>query len=203
MSNSDPIFKSVFGDDWTTLPLIMRRHYANRPFHNDRASVQGVLKVESSTLGRLLNPFLRLARVLVPYEGENIPVTVDFISSDVDTSFAFDRRFHFPGGKVVRFYSRLLPQGGPVVIERMNWGLCWRSAYRWDGHKVILSHLGYALNLGNAFLPLPLEWLIGRGYAEETPLSDDEFSMLMEIRHSHFGKIMGYSGVFRMTKDRA
>lgn len=203
MTSIDPIFKGVFGKDWELLPRIMRRHYANRPFHNDRARVEGILTVESSRLGRLLNPFLRLASILVPYEGENIPVTVDFISSEKDNSFAFYRRFHFPAGKVVIFYSRLLPQGGAVVIERMNWGLCWRSTYRWDGHKIILSHLGYALNIGSLFLPLPLTWLIGEGYAEETPLNDDEFAMLMEIRHPHFGKIMGYSGVFRMTKDCA
>jgi len=163
MTSTEPIFKSVFGKDWESLPRVMHRHYANRPFHNDRARVEGLLKVESSRLGRLLNPLLRLARVLVPYEGENIPVTVDFISSDKDNSFAFYRRFHFPQGKVVSFYSRLLPQGGPLVIERMNWGLCWRCEYRWDGRKIILSHKGYALNVCGAFLPLPLEWMIGQG----------------------------------------
>jgi hypothetical protein len=44
--------------------------------------------------------------------------------------------------------------------------------------------------------------LIGKGYAEETPLNDDAFAMMTEIRHALWGKIYGYSGSFRVTKDR-
>ena len=201
--HGDPVFKSVFGADWDRLPPVMLRHYANRAFCNDLARAEGVLKVESSWLGRLLKPFLWLTGILVPYEGDNIPVTVDFVTKDSENSFAFDRVFHFPGRPPVRFYSKLIPVGGGEMVERMNGGMCWRSEYSWNGHKILLRHKGYALNIFHFYLPLPLTWLFGAGYAEETPLDDESFSMLMEVRHPLFGKIFGYSGNFRMTKDVA
>jgi hypothetical protein len=43
---------------------------------------------------------------------------------------------------------------------------------------------------------------MGGGYAEEIPISDDEFSMMTEIRHPWWGRIIGYHGTFRVTKDR-
>ena len=158
------------------------------------------MKVESSTLGRLMTPFFRLAGTLVPYEGDNIPATVAFVSIEDSDVFQFDRTFRFPGRPPYRFHSRMKPVGGNELVEFMRFGLGWRMAYAWTGEKVVLSHKGYVVKIFGLLLPLPLELLMGRGHAEETPLNDNEFSMTMEIVHPLWGKVYGYSGRFRVVE---
>jgi predicted DCC family thiol-disulfide oxidoreductase YuxK len=198
---SRPLFQPIFGADWDRLPHVMKRHYANRPYHDDKVTAEGVMRVESSPLGRLLTPLFMLAGTLVPYEGDNVPSTVHFVSSADSDAFGFERTFHFPGRPPFRFRSHMKPAGGNVLVEFMRFGLGWRMAYEWDGAKIVLAHKGYVLGLFGILIPLPLALIMGRGYAEETPLSDDEFSMMMEIRHPLWGKVYGYSGRFRITKD--
>ena len=202
MPDEYPVFKSVFSSDWDKLPCIMKRHYANRAYHDDVVTVKGCLKVEFSAIGRLLKPVFWLARTLVPHEGENIPCTVHFTTDAQSNAFRFNRIFHFPGQNPYHFRSAMIPVRGNEIIEKMSFGLCWRMLYSWNGEKVILSHKGYALHLCGVLIPLPLTILIGKGYAEELPLNDDEFSMMTEIRHPIWGKIYGYNGTFRITKDR-
>jgi hypothetical protein len=198
---SDPIFKSIFGKDWDLLPLIMKKHYANHSYRNEMVTVEGVMKVESSILGKLMTPFFVLVGTLVPYEGANVKATVDFISTADSDVFQFDRTFYFPGRKPYRFHSRMKPIGENELVEFMRFGLGWHMAYAWTGQKVVLTHKGYVLNLFGFLLPLPLGLLMGKGYAEETPIDDNEFSMLMEIRHPLWGKVYGYSGTFKVTKE--
>lgn len=197
---SAPIFQSIFGGAWDSLPPVMKKHYANRPYCNDRVTVEGIMKVESSPLGKAMTPFFRLAGTLVPYEGDNIPATVIFTSAPDSGIFQFDRTFRFPGRPAYRFYSRMKPVGGNELVELMRFGLGWHMAYTWTGEKVVLTHKGYVLNLFGFLLPLPLALLMGRGYAEETSISDNEFSMMMEIVHPLWGKVYGYSGRFRIVE---
>lgn len=195
-----PIFKDIFGAEWESLPPVMKKHYANRAYHDDKVTTEGVMKVESSVLGRLLTPFFRLAGTLVPYEGDNIPAMVHFISTANSDVFQFDRTFHFPD-KPYRFHSRMKPVGGNELVEFMRFHLGWRMAYAWNGEKVILTHRGYVLDLFGFLLPLPIGLILGRGYAEETPINDNEFSMMMDIRHPLWGKVYGYSGSFKIVKE--
>jgi hypothetical protein len=202
MPDESPVFKSIFGSAWDTLPWIIKRHYANRAYHDDVVTVEGCLRVEFSLFGSILKPIFRLTRTLVPYEGDNIPCTVHFRTDARSNAFHFDRIFYFPGREPYHFRSAMSPVYGNEIIEKMGCGLCWRMLYSWSDGKVILSHKGYALNLFGILIPLPLAILIGKGYAEELPLNDDEFSMMTEIRHPLWGKIFGYSGMFRIVKDR-
>ncbi len=198
----DPIFKSVFGGDWDKLPPVMRRHYANRPYHDDVVIVEGSMNVESSLAGRLFSPLFRLAGTLVPYEGRHIPATVLFVSDTRSNAFRFDRIFHFPGREPYRFRSTMIPAGGGDIIELMRFGIGWQAHYKWNGKKILLTHKGYALKTGNRLISLPLDRIIGRGSAEETPVDDDTFSMKMEIRHPLWGRVFSYSGTFKIVKDR-
>lgn len=198
----NPLFKSVFSDDWEKLPTVMQRHYANRAFRNDVVRVIGTLNIHSSPIGRLLKPAFRWVKVLAPEEGRDIPVTVDYTTDAHSNAFRFNRLFHFPEKPAYAFRSAMFPIGGNELVEMMGRGIGWRVAYRWDGQKVILSHQGYVLRLFQRFIPLPITWLLGEGYAEEMPVDDDTFSMWTEIRHPLWGKIFGYDGTFKVTKDR-
>jgi predicted DCC family thiol-disulfide oxidoreductase YuxK len=201
-NDDDPIFKFVFGADWERLPRVMHRHYANRAYRDDVVTVTGTLNVYSSFLGRLLKPGFRWANALVPYEGADIPVTVEFHTCTQSNAFRFERTFHFPGRAPYVFRSTMIPVGGNELVEIMGRGIGWRTAYSWDGSKVILRHRGYVIRLFNVFIPLPFTFLMGAGYAEEIALGDDSFSMWTEIRHPLWGRVFGYDGTFKVTKDR-
>lgn len=95
----------------------------------------------------------------------------------------------------------MTPVGGNEMAEVMRFGLYWRSAFIWTGTKVILEHRGYGVRLLGIYIPLPLVLLMGKGYADETPIDDNSFSMSMKIVHPIWGMVFGYSGTFKMTKD--
>lgn len=162
----------------------------------------GSLNIHLSPIARLLKPVFRCTGTLVPYEGKDVPVTVDFVTETGSAAFRFERRFEFPGRAPYYFRSAMFPLGGNEVVEMMRCGLGWRAAYSWDGAKVILAHRGYVVRLFGMLVPVPLALLMGRGYAEEHPLSDDSFSMWTETRHLLWGRVFGYDGIFTVTKDR-
>lgn len=198
----EPIFAPVFAEQWQQLPPVMQKHYANRSFSRDVVTVEGLMKVEVSAFAKLLSPLLRLAGTLVPYAGENVPVTVHFRSEPNSNIYCFDRIFHFPGKAAYRFTSRMLPVGGHDVVEFMRFGIGWHARYGWDGQKVVMEHQGYALRLFGKLVHLPFEWLLGRGNAWEEAMDDDRFCMYMDIRHRLFGKVYAYSGEFTVTEVR-
>jgi hypothetical protein len=96
----------------------------------------------------------------------------------------------------------MIPLKGNELVEMMGRGLGWRTAYKWDGQKVILAHRGYVVRLFGLSIPVPLTLLMGSGYAEEIAVDDDTFAMWTEVRHPWWGKVFGYRGTFRVTKDR-
>jgi len=195
-----PIFQSIFGEQWPQLPPVMHKHYANRPYCNDVVTVEGIMKVEGSSFARLLSPLLRVTGALVPYEGDNIPVTVHFRSEPNSDVYCFDRIFHFPGKPPYHFRSRMQPVGDSEVVEFMRIGIGWHARYSYDGRKVVMAHRGYAIKLFGKLVRLPFELLLGNGNAWEEALSDDRFCMYMDIRHKLWGKIYAYSGEFTVTE---
>ncbi len=196
-----PVFAPIFGKDWDTLPAVMRKHYANRPYTDDLAVAKGTLTITASRLGRALFPLFRLLGMLVAREGKNVSTTVRFITTHDSNAFHFDRQMTFDDGQGYRFHSLMRPEGGNAVTEVMRCQLGWRMRYVWNGSKVLLLHRGYALNLFGWLVPLPLTFIIGRGYAEETPIDDDSFSMMTEIRHPLWGQIYSYRGTFTMQDN--
>lgn len=199
---SDPTFKAIFGDEWAKLPPVMKQHYANRPFSHDVIVAEGTMKIESSPLIRILKPLFRLMGTLVPYEGEDIPVTVHYRSMPDSDAFELDRIFHFPGRKPYNYRSTMYPVEGRQVAEVMRAGLCWRTLFSWRDGKVRMEHKGYGFRVFGKIIPFPIDFLFGRVYAEETPINDDEFSMMMEIIQPWTGKTYGYSGTFKIIQKR-
>jgi uncharacterized protein DUF4166 len=174
----------------------MQKHYAPRAGSGDVVRVSGHLDVK---VAWFMRGAAHLTGMLVPYSGDNVPVTVTFTSCD-DRSFQLDRVFRFAGRKPVRFRSRMEHIGGNELIEFMRFGIGWKLACRWDGNKVILEHRGYVWRLFGVMVPVPLAWVIGRGHAEEAPLSDNHFSMWTHSRHPLFGQVFGYAGSFRIDE---
>jgi hypothetical protein len=196
---SEPIFQTVFGERWHDLPLALQQRYANRPFSNDVVTIDGFLTVEMSRLSKLMAPIFYLTGTLVPYHGENIPVTVEFKSERGSDACHFDRTFRFPGRRPYRFRSTLRPRRGAEIVERMPIGIGWHARYSVDDGKVCVEHLGYGVGLFGRFVRIPLEWIFGRGTAEEEAIDEHHFRMAMEIVHPLLGKVYGYRGTFSIT----
>lgn len=193
----EPIFKPVFGNNWEVLPLVFRKHYANRPYSNDVVTAKGKMNIKYSFLAKLMLPLFKLLKTLVPYQGENIPTTVYF-RSDMDSArFHYDRQFDFPGKPAYYFRSYMVQIKDNIVVEFMRFGIGWRTRFTSEGNKVILNHAGYVWRLFGFIIPLPISLIIGTGYAEEEALSETEFKMKMEITHPLFGKVFEYSGEFK------
>lgn len=201
MNSTQPIFQSIFAEQWATLPPVMHKHYANRPYCDDVFTVKGTLDVEFGTLVRILSPILRLFGALVPYQGKNIPVTVNFRSEPDSNAFCMDRQFNFPGKKPYVFYSKLTPIKNDILVEFMRYGLGWKHRFYFNGDKVILEHRGYVWKVFGVTIPIPLGLFLGRGYAEEQALSDHHFGMRMTIRHFLFGKMYEYKGEFEVVDE--
>ena len=192
-----PVLARVIGPEaWARLPEVMRRHYAVRAGSADTVRMEGRLDVRVWAPVGLM---ARLTGLLVPCSGEAVPVTVIF-SSDRRGALCFDRTFRFPGRAPARFRSRMEPAGGDEMIEYMRYGLGWRLAYGWDGQKMTLSHRGYVWRVAGLKIPLPLSLLIGRGYAEETPLDGTRFAMWTHTLHPLFGATFGYRGEFEVVE---
>lgn len=162
--------------------------------------MKGVMKIEISTYIKLLSPFLRMAGALVPYSGDNIPVVVQLYSEQDTDVCIFHRTFYFTDKRVYHFRSRMVPVGGNEVIEFMPIGIGWNARYRYNGQKVLIEHCGYKMKFFGKLIKIPLELLLGRGYAEEEALGDDKFRMCMNIMHPIFGKVYSYMGEFSISE---
>ncbi len=205
LSPQVPLFQQALGKEvWQEMPPVMQQHYAVRPFSDDKVCVEGKLDVTVSPLVGLL---ARLTGMLLARSGKDVPVKVEF-TSDRTGAFRFDRTFHFTDrdkngakvGKDIIFKSSMVHVRDNVFVEFMRFGIGWRLAFGWDGDKMVLRHRGYVWKILGFMLPVPLSFIIGKGHAEEVPVSDDGFSMWTHTNHFLFGKTFGYSGEFRVME---
>lgn len=197
---NEPIFKSIFGNTWDELPSVMHKHYANRPYTRDKATVEGVLDVMCAGPIKLFAPLFWLLGGIPPHNEKNVPVTVHFESEPETRAFQFNRLFHFKTRKPYSFHSSMNQVKGNEVIEIMRFGLGWRMNYLWEDGKVILRHKGYVCSLFGHFFPLPLTLLMGKGHAGEIAVNEDTFDMFFHITHPWWGQIYGYKGQFTVKK---
>lgn len=199
LQENDPIFKGIFGQHWPQLPSVLRKHYTNRPFSNDKVVVEGQLDIKCRHILKLMAPFYRLLGSVPMVTASKVPVRVQFDSDKNSSAFHFNRTFLFEGKKPYQFKSRMLQLKDNEVIEIMKFGICWRMLYCWEDGKVKLKHKGYAQKVFSYYLPLPLTCLIGRGDAEESAVDDKSFAMKVSITHPLFGEIYSYAGQFRVV----
>lgn len=193
---SKPIFQQIFAEDWHALPPVMQKHYRNRPYSDEHHVVTGQLDVMCAGPLKWLAPVFWCLGIIPPANARQVPVTVTFSSHPDSKAFTFDRIFHFSDRKPYCFKSSMLPVEGNIVVERMRFGLGWKSSFHWEDSCVKLKHQGYVFNLFGHDISLPLTALLGAGNAIETPVDEQSFDMQVEITHPWWGKIYGYQGRF-------
>ena len=89
---------------------------------------------------------------------------------------------------------------GNEVIERMAFGMGWRTHYFYDGKKVVMQHKNYVITLLGYNIPIPLEIFVGKGHAEETMIDDNTYRVTMTMTHRFFGTMYSYTGDFSFTR---
>ncbi len=193
----EPLFKTILGSQWDHLPAVMQKHYAVRPYSDDVVVVKGALDIK---IAPFISFLARLSGMLIAYSGEQVPVTVTFRSGKNTRAFYFDRVFHYPDKGDIHFLSCMESFGGNELVEFMGYGIGWRMAYEWSGGKMVLRHRGYVWRLFGTLIPLPLSFIMGEAHAEETPLSENAFSMWTHIKHPWFGEGLRYAGTFDVTE---
>ncbi len=195
---NQPIFKHVFGSTWEAMPPILKSRYGNRAFCDDFVKVQGLLTIVFSKYITIMSPILRLFGALVPYQGRDIPVTVEFQSKKYSNNISMNRTFDYPNKKPYHFNSTLEISKNEV-IEFVRFGLGIRQQVTYENNKVILKSLGYVWRIGNMTIPLPLGLFMGDIYSEEEAVSANSFKTVLRITHPILGKIFEYQGVFQMV----
>lgn len=193
---NDPAFKIVFGSEWDKLPPVFQKRYMNRAFSDDVVPVQGEMEIRYSKPMSYFIPLFKIFHILVPYQGKNIPVKVDFRSDKKSAAVCLDRNFYFPGQKPWHFHSCMYALGENDAVERMAFGLGWRTRYFYDGKKVVMQHRGYVLRIFGINIPLPLTFFLGKGYAEEVVIDDNTYQISMTMTHPWWGVLYTYSGNF-------
>jgi hypothetical protein len=201
MSNPDPIFKNIFGAAWADLPPVMKKHYANRPYSDDLVTIEGVMDVFCAGPIKMFWRLFLLMKSIPPFCQEKVPTIVHFRSDPRNNRFYFCRNFHFAGRPPYFFNSYMVQVKQNEIIEVTAGSMGWRALYSWEGGKVVMRHKGYAIKIGRFYLPLPLAFLIGEGYAEEIAVDDNHFDMCMHLAHPKWGKIYEYKGRFKVTKQ--
>ncbi len=198
MSENQPFFEPIFGEDWASMPAVFHAHYANRTGRNDVVRVTGPMDIRQSWLMRLAAPLFFMTKTLVPVDRNGVDTEVTFRTHANRDGFWYCRRFRFDADSTYEFVSRLEHMGANQVTEWTSSGIGWHSTFAFDGSRVRLSHLGYRFKLGRLTMRLPMTWLFGVPSAWEEALDDQYFRMEMTIQHWLFGFVYSYSGVFRI-----
>ncbi|MCE3255759.1 MAG: hypothetical protein K0R25_1253 [Rickettsiaceae bacterium] len=197
---SQPIFKSAFGKNWDIMPEAIRKHYMNRSFSNDLVVCEGEMEISFSKIFRIFAPVFSLLKLLIPREGKNIFTRVKLYSKPDSGFLHFERELFFPKDKSEKFLSKVIILKQNEAAEILNYNIAWKFLYVFENDMLLLKHKGYALYLFGRFIPLPVTFLFGKGYAENQALSADEFRMKMTINHALFGEIYKYQGRFKITQ---
>lgn len=138
-----PIFKEVFGPTWDSLPPVIKKHYANRPYSDDMVIVDGTLDVFCGGPVKALKGLFVLMGSIPPFSEKNVPVIVTFRSDNTTQRFHFQRVFHFKSRKPYSFHSYMIQVRDNEIME-VTGPLGWRAFYSWENGKVVMKHSGYA-----------------------------------------------------------
>lgn len=194
--NNEPIFKKIFGEQWDNLPPVMLKHYSLRPYSEDMVTIKGKMHIDYSLIFTLFLPLLRIANILVPYKGKDIPTTV-YLKSKVDSNaFYFYRNLFFPGKKPYSFCSQATHLKDNEIIEYVRFAIGLHMRCYYNSKQVIWEHIRYVWKLFGCAIPLPITFIVGKVYVDKYALTDNTFALHMKIQHPLWGTLYTYEGAF-------
>ncbi len=195
-NNNLVIFETILGTKWQFLPNALKRHYNIRAFNNDKLIVAGKITVESKGIMKWFGPLFGAMGMLPPFAEQDIPIEVTFSTVPDSNAFYFSRTFHYRQHGLYQFNSKMIPVGGNELVDLTRTHSGWRMAYDFIDNQIILTHRAYVFKFFKWFIPLPIEWLIGRCDSYEEAISENAFKMGMQFTHRWFGVLYAYYGNF-------
>ena len=199
MPIQEPLIQKIFGEQTKLVPKILRERYSNRPYSKDYLLLKGEMNITISKTFRLLSPLFRLTGALVPYAAKKITTTVEFVSDEKSEKTLMHRTFYYPDKSPYHFTSKVIHVKDNIVIELMRLRFASKLIYTLDKNKITMNYGGYVLCVGKRLIPIPLGFLIGKIYAYEEAVSDDQFIMLVTLTHPLLGRIFQYDGYFKIS----
>ena len=163
--------------------------------------LKGEMNIKISKFFKILSPLFKLSGALIPYAAEKVPVTVELVSDIQSNKIIMHRTFYYPDRLPYHFISKIIHIKDNIIIELMESGFASRLIYTYDKNKIMMDYGGYVFCIGKKLIPIPLGFLIGKFYAYEESVSDDQFIMLVKLTHPLFGRIFQYSGYFKIANS--
>lgn len=199
---SEPIFKTILGDEWMKLGAIIRKHYSLKPYSQNYVRVDGVMEeIHHSFFAKLLIPFGLLFGAIVPYRATNVPISVHYRSNPNNANLYWDRVFEFRPARNFHFKSYMQQTNDNEVIEFVRFGVGMRLRVTAEEGALVFRDIGYIWKIFDFELPIPAGLLFGKAYVEERPIDEDSFSMKLELNHPIFGILFRYQGRFSIACD--
>ena len=195
-----PLIEKILGDQIQLIPPVLQDQYSSKPYSNDALLLKGQMNIFISRAFQILSPLLRLVGAPVPYSGENIPVTVEFISNEKTNKILMRRTFFYSDKPPYCFSSSVIHIKNNIIIELIRFRFAIKLIYTLDNNKINLNDGGYVFCLGKWLIPLPIGFLIGKFHIFEEAVTEDEFIMHVSMHHFLLGKIFQYDGHFKIEK---
>ena len=193
-----PAFSSVFGHGWAEMPAAIRKRYGNRAYTEDITTLSGAMDITCRWPYKLASPVLWLLGLMPAVNASNVSMTVHIESEINAKEFLVGRLVYLTTRKRRRCQSRLNLTGKNEVVETTRLGFGWRSAIFWRDDKVIYRHQDYVLSLAGHLISLPLVWLFGAIYVEESPVDGRHFDRVTRLEHRFLGVLYQCTGRFKI-----
>jgi hypothetical protein len=201
MSAAEPVFKQALQTHWDALAPIIQAHYDLSPFTDQSLQLKGCMdNLSNSMFTNLLIPFTTLVGALVPYRGKKIAVEVVNQTHSDKAGFYWQRTFSIEKRKPFIFKSVMHCTGPQEITEYLRFGFGIRFKLTENKGGLIYQDNGHVWKVGQRSIPVPINYLIGKAYIEEMPVSDTEFSMMMVLTHPIFGQTFQYNGRFSIIR---
>ena len=66
--------------------------------------------------------------------------------------------------------------------------------------KIVMQHKSFVWMPFGLMIPLPVEFFLGKGYAEEVMIDDNSYRISMTMTHPWFGLMYSYAGDFSFKR---
>lgn len=191
------LFRAKLGAEWSRLAAHIQARFDHDPAPGETIRYEGVMtEVRCSPLGKLLAWLAWPTGALMPYEGTNVPVSIEVWTEQGHPDVFKRRVYHLPGRKPFVFRSRMRMEPDGEIIEYVGggFGMC-LQIYAQDGDLHFRDE-GYFFQLGWLRIKLPMFLCPGRTSLCHADCGAEEFDVRIEIKHAWYGAMYVQHGHF-------
>ncbi|HFD12220.1 MAG TPA: DUF4166 domain-containing protein [Crenotrichaceae bacterium] len=194
--NTLPLLQQTLGDDWSSLPAVIQRHYQLDPQGNTNSVIHGIMHIHYPGYIKPVIKIARLMGALIDLKGDAMQVTVSKWITDNSGVLQWRRDIQAPNGKTTVFSSRMEYQRDNELIEFVGLGFGIRLRLGVENHQLIYRSNGHLWQFWKIRIPIPDVLFLGHATIIEKQVDDESFELDFKIIHPMFGKTYEYGGTF-------